>query len=600
MLNIKKYLNVNLHFLSNKVILFLKEKIEFKTFVVISSLIVGVLSGLAAVILKKMVHFLQEKPSDLFNQLGIGFLLPFTPVIGIILSVLIINFLFGGKISKGLSHIIYLITRKTSNVPRRKILSHLLTSGVTVGLGGSAGLEAPIVVIGSAIGSNFANDFKFNYQTRTLLLASGAAAGISAIFNSPIAGVVFAFEVLLPEFTVSSFIPLLIASASSAVVSKFLYSGQLFYLVTKGWQMYAIPYYVLLGILCGFISLYMIKTTFAVEKIADKYRKPYSKAIVGGLILCSLVYLIPPLYGEGYSSVITLLSGNFENLLHNSFFNNFVDKNLALIIFTAVIIFSKVVATSVTIGSGGNGGIIAPSLFTGAMTGFFLAHTMKYFGLAQPDHANFIVVGMAGILSGVLHSPLTGIFLIAEITGGYVLIVPLMIVTALSFFISRYFQHNSIYIAPLEKFGIEFRSEKEKYFVQQMKVEDLVEKNFAPIKPNMTLRKLVNKITHTNRNLFPVVDDQNKLVGIVTLDDIREVLLDIEAHDVILVNEVMNTHFDEIDINSDINKVLELFEEKKIWNLAVTENGAYLGFISKSNLFNKYISVWAHQKKEEI
>ncbi|MEW6701914.1 MAG: chloride channel protein, partial [Bacteroidota bacterium] len=309
---------------------------------------------------------------------------------------------------------------------------------------------------------------------------------------------------------------------------------------------------------------------------------------------------VPPLYGEGYSSIITLLSGKFANILQNSFFNNLADKNLALIIFTVLIVFSKVIATSLTISSGGNGGIIAPSLFTGAMTGFLLTHTMNYLGLAELDRINFIVVGMAGILSGVLHSPLTGIFLIAEVTGGYVLIVPLMIVTALSFFISKHFHHDSIYIAPLVKDGIKFRSEKERYFIQQMKISDLVEKDFVAILPNMTLRQLVDKITHTNRNLFPVVNENKKLVGIVTLDDVREVMLTTEAYDVILVDEIMNTGYNEIDISADINNVLELFKGKQIWNLAVTDKGTYLGFISKSNLFNNYISVWEHQKKDEM
>lgn len=600
MIRLSKFIKINASYYTRELLSFLKEKIELKTFIILSSLLVGVLSGLAAVFLKKMVHLFQEEPKYFSKVFNLEFLLPFTPLLGIILSVIAVNLFFGGKITKGLSNIIYLIVRKNSDVPKRKLFSHLVTSGITVGFGGSAGLEAPIVVSGAAIGSNIAKSFKFNYQTRTLLLACGSAAGISAIFNSPIAGVIFAVEVLLPEFSVSSFIPLLIASASSAVVSKLLYSGQLFYLVTEGWHLYAIPYYVVLGILCGVISLYIIRITFMMDNLAEKIEKPYLKTLFGGLILCAFLFLIPPLYGEGYSTIINLLAGNYHHILNGSIFNLFSDKELSLIIFAAVIILTKVIATSLTIGSGGNGGIIAPSLFTGALTGFMLAHLTGYFGIAQLNHSNFIVVGMAGILSGVLHSPLTGIFLIAEITGGYVLIVPLMIVTALSFFISKHFHQQSIYTTALAKKGIKFRSEKEKYFIQQMKISDLIETDFITVKPNMTLRSLVDQVTHSKRNLFPVIDDKNKLVGIVTFDDIREVMLDSKVYDIILVYEIMNTDFNEIDLNADINSAIELFENKQIWNLAVTDHDKYVGFISKSNLFNKYITVWAHQQKEQI
>jgi len=276
------------------------------------------------------------------------------------------------------------------------------------------------------------------------------------------------------------------------------------------------------------------------------------------------------------------------------------NKDISILVFTALIIFTKVLATSLTIGSGGNGGIIAPSLFTGALTGFFLAHLMNFTGITQLNHSNFIVVGMAGVLSGVLHSPLTGIFLIAEITGGYVLVVPLMIVTALAFFISKFFHPHSIYTSSLAERGIKFRSEKEKSFIQHLNLSDLVETDFLNVNPRMTLRELVDKMTHTRRNLFPVLDDEDKLVGVVTLDDIREVILDVEVQDVILVYEIMNRNFEAIDIKTDINHILDIFEEKQIWNLAVTENEKYLGFISKSNIFNKYISEMIKQQKEQI
>jgi CIC family chloride channel protein len=595
-----RYIKVIFRLAVRNILTLLRSKVELKTFIIISSLIVGVLSGFAAVALKQVVHFFQQEPQQLFNKIGANYLFSVTPLLGILLTILFTNEVLKGKLKKGLSNIIYIIIRKHSVVPARKMFTHIITSGITVGMGGSAGLEAPIVVTGAAIGSNVSRKLKFNYQTRTLLLACGSAAGISAIFGSPIAGVIFAFEVLLPEFSIPSFIPLLIASASSAVLSKLLYSGQLFYLVTVGWQVKAIPYYILLGILCGFISLFIIKVSLFLDDYFEKFSMPYVKALTGGGVLCILIFLFPALYGEGYKTIIDLLAGNYNNFLQGTFINFINDKELALIILAAIVILLKVVATSLTLGSGGNGGIIAPSLFSGAITGFFLAHLAHYFNIIELNHPNFIVVGMAGILAGVLHAPLTGIFLIAEVTGGYILIVPLMIVVAISFFISRYFHPYSIYTSPLYKRGIKFRSEKEKYFIQQFSLEDLIEKNFVIIRPGMTLREMVNKISESRRNIFPVVDDNQKLVGVVTLDDIREFLLNTELYDVILVYEIMNATFDFVDIKTEINLVLEIFEERHIWNLAITDNGKYVGFISKSNIFDKYLAIWAKQQAENM
>ena len=595
-----KYFKVNLKLILREVLTFLRQRVEFKTFIILSSIIVGIASGLAAVLLKNIVHFFQKEPTKFLNEIGFDYFLLFTPLLGIILSVAVVQLFFNGKMTTGLSNVIYTILRKSSDIPRRDLLSHIFTSGITIGLGGSAGLEAPIVVTGAAIGSNAAKEVRFNYQTRTLLLACGSAAGISAIFNSPIAGVIFAFEVLLPEFSIASFIPLLIASASSAVLSKFLYSGQLFYLVTKTWQLESIPYYIILGILCGLVSLYIIKITHFTDNKFNRFSNKILKAFVGGFILCVLIFLIPPLYGEGYNSIMDLLSGNYETIINNNLLLKILDKDIAIILFAVLIVLFKVIATALTINSGGNGGIIAPSLFTGAFTGFLLANLMKYFGIIDLNHPNFIAVGMAGILSGVLHAPLTGIFLIVEVTGGYNLIVPLMIVSALSFFISRYFHPHSIYTASLAKKGIEFRSEKEKYFIQQIDIVELVETDFIKISPNMTIGNLMKNIAATKRNIFPVVDENEKLLGVITLNDIREVMMNSEVYNVLLAYEIMNPNFYSIELNSDINKILDIFEDQQIWNVAVTQKGKYLGFISKSNLFNKYISALSENEKEKI
>lgn len=599
--DISRYIKIFLYLLKKRTITFLNNRIDKKTFILLSSAVVGVFASLGAVVLKTVVHFFQIQSKNFFNQIGIPSLFIFLPLLGIFISLLIVKFFFKGKITRGLSNIIYLIIRKKSDIPPRKILSHLLTSGATVGTGGSVGLEAPIVVIGAAIGSNVAKELKLNYHYRTLLLACGSAAGISAIFNSPIAGVIFAFEVLLPDISISSFIPLLIASAISSIVSKLLYSGQIFFFVTEGWKFQAIPFYFLLGIFSGFISLYMKKITAIIEKHSEN-KSQIKKTLVGGIALCILIFLFPPLFGEGYSSIINLLNGNEKILLGfgSDYLLQFSNIQFAIIIYALLIIFIKVIATSLTLYAGGNGGIIAPSLFTGAMTGFLFSYTINTLGISNLIQPNFIVVGMAGILAGVLHAPLTGIFLIAEITGGYLLIVPLMIVTAISFFISKYFNKYSIYTAALSHRGIDFRSEKEKFAIQNLTLKELLEDDFEKITPNMKIGDLIELIQHSKRNLFPVVNEENILIGVVTLDDIREVILQKEIYNVLLVYEIMDTNFISIDIEADINQVIKIFEENQVWNIAVTENGKYKGFVSKSNLFNRYISLWHKQRSEEI
>jgi chloride channel protein, CIC family len=581
---------------SRKAFNFLRIKLQLKTIILLASLLVGIVSSFAAVLLKNLVEFFQQEPRHFFENNNLEWLLPFTPLIGIILTIVVVRVLFNGTLIKGLTHLIFLILRRSSDLPKRTMGSHLLTSGITVGMGGSAGLEAPIVLTGAAIGSNVAKAFKFNYQLRTLLLACGSAAGISAIFNSPIAGVIFAFEVLLPEFTIPSFIPLLISSASAAVLSKFLLVTPILIVASDAWVLEAVPFYVILGFLCGFISLYIIKMSELIEKALEKIKRVYLRGIAGGVLLCALIFLIPQLYGEGYKDIMLLTAGNHNSLIRGNILWNPSNIELMLVVWAGVIILTKIIATALTLGSGGNGGIIAPSLFTGAITGFFLAQLIAYSTGVELSYNNFIVVGMAGVLSGVLHSPLTAIFLIAEITGGYLLIVPLMIVSALGFFISRYFHPESIYTGPLAERGIKFRSESEKYFLTQVSLRNLVERDFEIVTPDMKLGEIVKKVVTTKRNLFPVVDDEKKLIGIITLNDIREVLLDTSVHEIILAYEIMNKNFYSVDIDVDLTDILKIFEQKQVWNIAVTKKGAYEGFISKSNFFNSYISIWSQQK----
>lgn len=568
-----------------------KKIINEKTFIIITSLIVGILSGLASVILKSAVHFFHTVANDMPQNLYTAIIKFFLPLIGIILSVLFVQIFLKGKITPGLSNIIYTIVRRASDLPVKKTYTHMITSAFTVGFGGSVGLEAPIVVTGAAIGSNVAKKFKLNYQIRTLLLACGAAAGISSIFNSPIAGVIFAFEVLLPDLSIPYFIPLLISSASAAVLSKALYSGQLFFLVTEGWKVSALPYYVLLGIFCGAISVYMIRLTLYIERYFHHEKRVYRKALLGGLVLCALIFVLPPLFGEGYNTVTELLVLNYHSLFTNGVYSNFGTNDILVLLIVFLSIFVKPIATAVTLGSGGNGGTIAPALIIGALAGFFMSHLINVLHITQLSHVNFLAVGMAGVLSGVIHAPLTGIFLIAEITGGYVLIVPLMIVSALSYFISRHFYPYSVYTSALADMGIHFRSTKDKSMIHQLKISDIVESNIKIVEPNFTLRKLIAIISNSKQNIYPVVDGNGKLVGIINLDDVREFMLNTEIYDVVLVYEIMKKDFITVDFEENFEKVIKVFEENRMYSLPVVQNDEYVGLINKAEAFNKYASV---------
>ncbi len=550
---------------------------------------VGLLAGIAAVILKAFVHFLHHTLESGFNVRYENYFYLIYPLIGILLSVLYVK-IFHKKIvfDKGLSSIIYAINKKFSNIELHKTYSHVITSALTVGFGGSAGLEAPIAVTGSALGSNTAKNLLMSKADRTLLLASGAAAGVSAIFDSPIAGVVFAFEVLLTEVSIPAFIPLLIASATGAVVSKLFSSGKIFYLATDSWNIEAIPFYVVLGGLCGFLSVYMIRSTLGMESFLNKRKNPYTKAIAGGVALGVLIFIFPPLYGEGYGITNKLMAGDYKSLFNNSLFFKYQDSTLFLLGFTAVIILVKVFAASITVGSGGNGGIFGPSLFTGSLLGFWFAHGVNYTRITVLNEQNFIAVAMGGLISGVLHAPLTGIFLIAEITGGYILFIPLMIVSAMSYFIVRYFEPNSIYTKTLIERGY-IILDKDSALLSELSISSVVENDFSTLAPRQTLRELVATVSASTRNIFPVVDKHNKLVGIITMDDIRDVMFKQNLYDKIRVNELMSIPKITVSVNQKMEEVMKYFEEYEVWYIPVMdEEEQYVGFLSKTVVLHQY------------
>jgi CIC family chloride channel protein len=572
--------------------------INDKNFLMIAAMWVGLLSGLAAVVLRNCVHYLQHFLESGFNIRYENYLYLATPLIGIVLCVFVIRLLFKNqKFDKGLSSIIYSISRNNANVEKHKSFTHIITSALTVGLGGSVGLEAPIAVTGSAIGSNTAKDLLMDRQHRTLLLASGAAAGIAAIFNSPIAGVIFAFEVLLSEVTIPAFIPLLIASATGAVVSRLFGGSHIFYLQINDWHINAIPFYLLLSALCGLISAYMIRTSLRIEHVFNQRKQPYHKAIIGGLTIGLLLFIFPPLYGEGYGIINKLMAGEYASLLDRSLFYQYNKNSLFIIAFAVAIILFKVVASSVTIGAGGNGGIFGPSLFTGAMLGFVFATVINYTGIVELNTGNFVAVAMGGVISGVLHAPLTGIFLIAEVTGGYALFVPLMMVSAGSYFITRYFEPNSIYKKTLVERGMIMNDETG---LQQISIHAVVENDFITLKPSQTLYDLVDAIAHCRRNIFPVVNEDNELQGIVLMDEIREVMFKTNLYRSTFIADLMTIPPVRVDIHTSLDEVIKLFEKFSVWHIPVEENGKYCGMISKSGVLQYYREQLAMQEQAKV
>ena len=563
--------------------------ISDKNFLIIAAIWVGILAGFAAIALKRTVHFLQHSLEGGFNIRYENYFYLLFPLIGILLSVVYVQ-LFHSKtrFDKGLSSIIYAINKKFSNIELHKTFSHLITSALTIGFGGSAGLEAPIAVTGSALGSNTAKNLLLSKADRTLLLASGAAAGISAIFNSPIAGVVFAFEVLLTEVTIPAFIPLLIASATGAVISKIFFSEPIFFLTTNTWNVEAIPFYMLMGVLCGFVSTYMIRSTLKMESILNKRKNPYKKAIVGGLALGVLIFIFPPLYGEGYGIANKLMSGNYMSLFNNSLFFEYQNNTWFVLAFTAALILVKVFAASVTIGAGGNGGIFGPSLFTGSLVGFLFSHGINFSKITVLNEQNFIAVAMGGLISGVLHAPLTGIFLIAEITGGYALFIPLMTVSAISYFITRYYESNSIYTKTLIERGFLILN-KDASLLSELSITDVIENDFSVLHPLQKLGELVAVVSKSKRNIFPVVNNKSTLIGIITIDDIREVMFKQNFYETILVKELMSIPKISIMPTEKVETAMKHFKDFKIWYIPVVDvQHNYLGFISKTVILHQY------------
>jgi CIC family chloride channel protein len=573
-----------------------KSKISNRNFLVFAALIVGALSGLAAALLKSITHHIEEFLQSGFQWQYKYYLFFFFPFIGILLSVLYVQrFIRKSKFETGLTPVLYTISKKSSKIEPHNIYSQIITAALTVGFGGSTGLEAPIVTSGSGIGSVVGRFLGLSYRETTMLLACGAAGAISAAFNSPIAGIVFAIEILLPEFTIPAFIPLLLASATAAVVGRLFFNEQLFFLVTEGWKMNALLYYVLLAVLIGGFSIYFTKANYFIKSSFYRIKNPYKKVVIGGAVLGLMVFLFPTLYGEGYITIKQLLGGNHAAVISNSIFAEYSSMPWLIIAFTLVTVFAKSAATLVTLGAGGNGGIFAPSLIMGGLIGFLVAFTANTLGIAHLNTANFIVAGMAASLSAIMHAPLTGIFLIAEITGGYVLMVPLMITSAIAYLINRANNKYSIYTKPLaEKGELLSHEDKDSTVLNMMKLKFLIEKDFLPLNTSDILANRMPEILQSKRNIFPVLDDDHSFKGVIYIEGILRNSMSNDGS--LKISDLLQLSLNTINQDTNVKNVLEIMEQENVWLLPVLDNdGRYLGFVSKTAIFNKYRALLSRQ-----
>lgn len=580
-----------------------ENRISEKHFILILSFVVGILTALAALLLKVMIHFIQTFLTNNFSSTGANYLYLIYPVVGIFLTGLFVRYIVKDDISHGVTKILYAISKRKGRIKRHNTWSSIIASSITIGFGGSVGGESPIVLTGSAIGSNLGSLFKAEQRTLMLLVGCGAAGAIAGIFKAPITGLVFVIEVLLLDLTMSSLLPLLISSVTAATVS-YVITGQeaIFkFHMDNPFELERIPYVILLGFTCGLVSLYFTRTMNKLEGIFSKYRSPYQKLALGGVMLSALIFLFPALYGEGYETINVLINGNTElewdRVLDNSLFYGY--GNLLLVYLAFVVLF-KVFATSATNGGGGCGGLFAPSLFLGCIAGFVFSHGINGLDIiGQLPEKNFALMGMAAVMAAVMHAPLTGVFLIAELTGGYDLFLPLIIVSVSSYLTILAFEPHSIYSMRLAKQGQLITHHKDRAVLTLMKMSNVIENNFVVVYPDMDLGEMVKAIASSKRNVFPVTDHKGVLLGIVLLDDIRNIMFRQELYHRFKVEKFMTFPPAKILNTEHMENVMRTFDDTNAWNLPVIdEDGVYLGFVSKSKIFNSYREVLIHFSEE--
>ena len=559
-------------------------------FMLLLSILVGFFTGLVAVSLKNGVHLLQDFVHSDFPGLEFNLYYFLFPVLGVGITALISRFI-GGRPGEGIPVTLHAISKRSGIMRTRSMYAWLVTSLVTAGFGGSAGLEGPSVGTGAAIGSNVARFTHLSHRNRLLLLSCASTGVLAAVFNAPIAAIIFTIEIFSLDLTLASLVPLLLASISGAVTSIFLQGNDflLHYKSVAPFDVVHVPWYILLGVLTALVSVYFTRSFFMFEKFFDRLDSDLRRWVIGGVGLGLMIWLMPPLYGEGYETINNLLNGRSHEVFTASMF--YTDGNggeALLLVWLLVLIGVKIIAASFTFGAGGVGGVFAPSLFTGCTLGFVFARVLTDLGVAGIDTTNFALVGMAGLMAGVLHSPLTAIFMIAEITGGYELFLPLMIVSAISFAVARGLLPYSIYTKKLAQRGELMTHNKDQVVLALLTIESVVETDFRKVHPEMTLGELVRVVADSSRNLFPVLDEEQVLVGVITLDDIRQVMFDQSLYDTSYVNEYMNRPPALVEATDNMASVMKQFQATGAWNLPVVTDGKYVGFVSKSKLFSVY------------
>lgn len=574
----------------NKAVAWRIANIPEKYFLYLLSLIIGLFSGFTALILKNLIHFVEVRLTNWFAVDAISYWYLFYPLIGIFLTVLFVKYIVKDNIGHGVSKILFAISRKNSRLKAHNTWSSMIASSLTIGLGGSVGAEAPIVLTGASIGSNLARLFKLNYKYVTLMVGCGAAGAIAGIFNAPMAGIVFTLEVLMVDLTMAFLIPLLISAISATALSYF-FMGEgvlLRFSHVSPFEINNIWFYILLGIFTGLLGFYFTRLAMYLETKFAVIKNWGFRLLFGGFILGLLIFIFPPLWGEGYSSIITIFNGSGSNLLNNSLFFEGKDNPYVMLAFLAAILIFKVFAMAATTGAGGIGGIFAPTLFMGAIGGFFLVKLLNtVYSLGLPED-NFTLAGMAGMMAAVMHAPLTGIFLTAEITGGYGLFVPLIITSTVAYLTIMRFEPHSIYTKRLAQSGELITHHKDKAVLRMMEVKQLIEHDFEVISPTATLRDLVKAISKSDRNLFPVVDENGFLKGMVKLSEIKNLIFEPGLYDTVKVKDLMYMPEFFISPYDNMETVAEKFETSGRYNLAVIEDGKYLGFISRAVAFSKY------------
>ncbi len=569
-----------------------KRNIGDRTFVIILSVVIGVSAGMGAVIIKSLVRYIQKLLILGFNLEHYNIFYLLLPVLGILATLIFTRYLLRQEVGHGIPGVLFAISRTNGNIKGHNMYSSIISSALTVGFGGSVGLEGPAVATGAAIGSNVGRALRLSYKQIMTLLGCASAAAMAAIFKAPVAAIAFALEVIMLNLSMASIVPLLISSVS-AVLTSYIFLGQNFlydFTLKQGFIVSDVPYFILLGIFTGLVSVYFTRIYVF---IADKFqliKRWGNRLLVGGVMLGVMIFILPALYGEGYEGINSALAGEYNYLFEESIYFKYNGSLIALVLVLLLLILSKVVATSVTFGSGGVGGIFAPSLFTGAHAGLLFGILLNNFGF-EVEVSNFVLVAMAGMIAGVIHAPFTAIFLIAEITGGYELFIPLMITSTISYATLKIFVKNSVYTYQLAQRGELITHDKDKAALSLMDVPSLIETNFSTVSPNATLGDLVKIISRSSRNVFPVVDSENTFLGVVWVNDIRHIVFKRELYDNIYVRELMFMPSPTVSMHESMEDVAYKFQTSSHYNLPVLDNGRYVGFISRANVFSKYRSM---------